>query len=306
MLKLVYRFYFYRFSNRRINSYYQRVVVRLSNYLLELYYSVSDRITRERRIQNLAHPSLVVSLTSYPARIDKLWLVVESLLDQSRKPDKILVWLYRKEFGSKENLPQNLRRLEERGVEIHFCDDNLYPHKKYLYTMRQYPDADVITVDDDVFYPPTIVEKLISYSDIYPEAVCCFIARDMKMGSETDIQYNEWDYVRCSTPPRHRNQMIGVGGVLYPSGSFDDELFNLDMLKNLSLKTDDLWLKVMLYRNGVRVACMGGAYPKFFIPIIRKADISLQTKNIGEYYNDVNLRKLLDHYGIELDDMVGE
>jgi hypothetical protein len=51
---------------------------------------------------------------------------------------------------------------------------------------------------------------------------------------------------------------------------------------------------------------MGGAYPKFFIPIIRKADISLQTKNIGEYYNDVNLRKLLDHYGIELDDMVGE
>src|SRR6056297_73800 len=146
MLRLIYKLYFLRFSNQKVDSFYKRVMIRILNILLWVYYKMTGPFTGKRVLQSDNTPSLILSLTTYPARIDKIWMVIETLLDQTVKPDKIMLWLYEGEFPEKDNLPADLLKLEKRGVEIHFCNENLYPHKKYYYTMKKYPDTDLITV----------------------------------------------------------------------------------------------------------------------------------------------------------------
>ena len=52
---------------------------------------------------------LIVSLTSYPARIDTVNQTIETLLNQSLCPDKVILWLAPEKFPNREaDLPQQL------------------------------------------------------------------------------------------------------------------------------------------------------------------------------------------------------
>ncbi|MCF0120022.1 MAG: hypothetical protein HUJ65_00165, partial [Oscillospiraceae bacterium] len=96
-------------------------------------------------------PEIIVSLTSYPARIDAVGLVIERLLDQSYPADRIILNLADAQFKNRK-LPAKLKELESSGaVTINWCDD-LKSHKKYFCTMQQYPEAVIITVGDDELY----------------------------------------------------------------------------------------------------------------------------------------------------------
>ena len=55
---------------------------------------------------------LIVSLTSYPARIHMIHNVIESLINQTYNADKIILWLNPESFPSKEtDLPSQLLKL---------------------------------------------------------------------------------------------------------------------------------------------------------------------------------------------------
>ncbi len=57
----------------------------------------------------IAEPQVVVSLTSYPPRIEAVEQVVKSLLAQTIRPWKIVLWLANKEFpGGETSLPAGL------------------------------------------------------------------------------------------------------------------------------------------------------------------------------------------------------
>ena len=94
----------------------------------------------------------IVSLTSWEPRFDVLPVALKSILLQTRRPDRVILYL-----GSDvdpEKLPLEVRRFEEKGVEIRFMEENLRAHKKYYYAMEEFPDSTIITVDDDVIYSP--------------------------------------------------------------------------------------------------------------------------------------------------------
>ena len=54
----------------------------------------------------------IVSITSFPARINEIWITIETLLRQSFKPDKIILWLGEEQFPDKQ-LPESLTMLKE-------------------------------------------------------------------------------------------------------------------------------------------------------------------------------------------------
>jgi len=71
-------------------------------------------------------PQLIVSLTSYPARINSVHITINTLLQQSLKPNKVILWLASEQFPNKENdLPDNLLRLKDYGLTIEWCDKDL-------------------------------------------------------------------------------------------------------------------------------------------------------------------------------------
>ena len=121
---------------------------------------------------------MVVSLTTFPLRIGKVYLTIQSILRQSRPADRILLWLSKEEFPEEAQLPENLLRLKERGLDIRFCD-NIRSFKKVFYTAQEFENDVIITADDDALYPENWLEGLWDTHEKYPGCVCCYRAHEI-------------------------------------------------------------------------------------------------------------------------------
>lgn len=104
----------------------------------------------------------IVSLTSWKKRIDIVHNAIESIMNQTVKPDKIVLNLSLDEFPSgNDELPENLTSLIENGLEIGWVKKNSRSFKKLIPTLDKYRDAIVMTIDDDIVYPNDFIEKKI-------------------------------------------------------------------------------------------------------------------------------------------------
>lgn len=294
----LYKIYFVRFKNKYIDGLYNRLIIRLLNILFPVFFTLDPFKSKLNARTIDKNRELIVSLTTFPLRIKKVWMVVETILRQKVKPDKIVLWLYAGEFDGHQSLPRKLLRLEKQGLEIRFCDENLMPHKKYYYTMLEYPDANVITVDDDIFYPPDFIIKLLKYHHSYPEAIICTIGRKIKIVDNKIYPYKEWEHIKFDSTPLFQTIPIGAGGVLFPARSLPPECFDREKITNNALMNSDLWLKIMSLKAETRVVCIAGEYKKWFIPLLYRNDIKLMETNIGKGRNDRVLKKLMELYNV--------
>jgi hypothetical protein len=65
-------------------------------------------------------------------------------------------------------LPERVRRLGRHSLTIRACDD-LWPHKKLVPALEAYPDAFILTADDDVIYSRGWVSAFVAdYRDCRP------------------------------------------------------------------------------------------------------------------------------------------
>lgn len=240
---------------------------------------------------------VIVSLTSFPGRINYVWLTISTVLNQTIKPKSVILWLSMEQFPTGENmLPHKLLELKKRGLTIRFCD-NLYPHKKYYYTMQENPELYVITVDDDVFYPETLIENLLNTSKQYPNTVCCTWGHKIEFTDDGNIaSYREWKKgVNDCRKPSLLLVPVGCGGVLYPPHILSEELYNKDAIQNLCLKTDDLWLKFMAIKNhnpAVRI----DKEAKIYFTNLRTQSTGLYYENTENNKNDIALDNILSAY----------
>ena len=80
----------YLLDKLKINSLLRYAVRVLANRILP--YCLSNRKHYGLFIGERTE-KIVVSLTSFPNRISKLWMVIETILSQSIKPDKVILYL---------------------------------------------------------------------------------------------------------------------------------------------------------------------------------------------------------------------
>jgi hypothetical protein len=133
---------------------FKRAQWRLDRLALNIQYAAA-RATMVWRIRSggRQHPlpgKLIVSLTSYPLRFATLPLTLRSLLCQAVKPDRIVLWV---PHDDEPIIPEAVRRLTSYGVEIRTTDD-IKSFKKIIPAVRAFPDAFIVTADDDVYYGP--------------------------------------------------------------------------------------------------------------------------------------------------------
>src|SRR5690606_28906496 len=105
--------------------------------VLRIIYSIT-KSGRHNQIAGNKFCPFIVSLTSFPARIDNLDLTLETILRQELKPFKILVYLSKEQIRDRSFLSQRLLGLEKRGVEFVFVDGDIKSHKKYYYVLRDF------------------------------------------------------------------------------------------------------------------------------------------------------------------------
>lgn len=163
-------------------------------------------------------PEIIVSFTSYPERILTIGQVLDSIINQTILPDRIVLYLSSVEFKGFKNMP-DLEKYKKYGFEIHWKEENLKSHKKWFYAFQEYPEDIIITIDDDVVYTNTALEKLLKYHRKFPKAVIGRRAHLITCNEDYSIaSYNDWHH-RCSIYvgiPRMNLIVTGNGGILYP------------------------------------------------------------------------------------------
>ena len=307
MYSFVYWLYFWfkRIEKRRAEA--KKQPSKLLRFLIgyaEWFYNIPVRRWYEK------HPSkkyglnrkpreqkVIVSFTSYPKRIKDVWLVAETLLRQSYKPDEVILWLADSQFDGLQSLPPRLLALQERGLTIRFCDD-LRSHKKYYYAMQEYPEDLIILVDDDTFYSRDMVKKLLEMHRKHPEDIVCMTPAVI---THVDDMPSKWRPRGCRERLEHSYlaQPYTGQGTLYPPHCLDEQhAFWKERIMELCPHADDLWLKLMSMRKGVMVTAIY-PYRSFPVTIYGTGEGSLWYINGQDMQNDVQWQNLLDHYGVE-------
>ena len=245
--------------------------------------------TAGKRDQNV-----IVSLTSYPKRIPYVHLTLETILSQTFKPDKIILWLSSEE-SQKADLPHSLLHLEKRGVEIRYVENNLRSYKKLIYALKEYANDVIVTADDDVLYPRWWLNNLYKAHLETPKAVIGYRGRVMqKEQNGTYAPYKHW---KVSMTDTHDDALLltGVGGILYPPNVLDGRVFDEHLFMKIAPNADDIWFKAMAMLRGT--LCRKVYEKSIDFPVIDGTqECALWNANFDK--NDQQLNQIFTYYGL--------
>lgn len=213
--------------------------------------SLSKSVLRlgQKPSQNTSSELVVVSLTTIPPRSSQLDMIVKVLLQQTIIPDIILV-----------NIPKVSRRFPKDKYDfssiesypeicLNWIDHDYGPSTKLIPAVewllmnlhgsekksswdpllsKKGEKAFLITVDDDTIYHPHMVENMLYYARLQPDAVLCNIGCK-QLRRKIFAQYSPVDVV------------MGYGGVLYPFSIFQKHPHLLKRLKVLGKQSRELF-----------------------------------------------------------------
>lgn len=275
----------------KIYSLIRFIIRNLANAILPLYYRLTrKRFALDRIPCSEVNDELIISLTSFPARIRKVHLVIETLLRQTELPDRIILWLSKEQFPTIDHLPKELLRLQSRGLEIYIREGDLRSYKKIYYTLIAYPKSDIIIIDDDTFYPSDTIEKLVKCHRKHPNTVCFNRGYQLKFDNGNISKYKDWILLTGESGPRYDIMATGVGGVYYPANILHDDVLDKSAFMEVCSKADDIWLYFMTIINKKKLVKTDNV--KLFLPIFNIGDVTLTSENVNEGLNDKQINQL--------------
>ena len=246
-------------------------------------------------------PLLIVTLTSFPARINEIHYTIYSLLNQRLKPDKVVLWLAEEQFPNKEeDLPNNLLKLKSNGLTIEWCDD-IKSYKKLIPALEKYPKDFLVTADDDIYYHETWLEDMWKVYEKHPNTIISSRTRRIKINSEDEIlPYNNWNLINDDSESSYLNLPTGAGGILYFPNALSNKVFEKNLFEEFCPTTDDLWFWAMAVLNKTKITCIDNPFN-----ILKYVNITQELGLINaptlwlynkEGNNDKQFNNLLEHF----------
>lgn len=218
---------------------------------------------------------IVVSFTSFPERINSAYITAKSLLNQTMKPDYVILYLADEQFKNKENdIPEKLLELERYGLEIRWYKD-IRSYKKLIPALLEFSNSIIITFDDDIIYDKNVVELL--YSEHLNDEECIIASRSARLYLKNDeiknVKISE-QIVNTYSNPSYLNRLTGCGGVLYPPNCFYRDVLDENIFYNLIPTHDDVWFWAMCVLNDKKVKVLN-SYDKPLIKIENSQSVGL-------------------------------
>lgn len=263
------------------------------HWLFQSYYGTRARFRGRPGVSSVpSSPPICVTLTSYPKRFGALHMCVESLLSQSFKPDKVLLWIAQ----PIDSLPDRLRRLQRFGLDIRVRED-VGPLSKVVHAIKEFPDASLVTADDDNIYPNSWLRGLVDAYREIPSVIHCYRAIGFTLTPEGAVaHYEKWNYGAVGVGPEPNMLVVptGVSGVIYPPGSLHQEVLNIERYRELTPLNDDFWLKAMSMLKGTCSRLINGESRDFYIIPSTQKQALWHTNEFGA--NERQMQALLRHY----------
>jgi Glycosyl transferase family 2 len=197
---------------------------------------------------------VIVSLSTLPDRIGRLQPTLESLLNQSRPPDEIVLAIPRFSVRQKREyeIPDYVSQVPR--LRVLRCEKDWGPATKFIAVVRDELAAGrgntlIMVVDDDRIYPRNSLELYLHYHAQLPDAALCF------RGGAIPRSLN-WRHCRIEfgvdlQAPKRTAVITGCGSYLIQPRFFDDSLWDYSTAPEGAFYMDDMWISGSLERRGV-------------------------------------------------------
>ena len=245
---------------------------------------------------------VIVSLTSFPEAIPYAGQAVQSILEGSVLPDKIVLYLTFSQFENGE-IPQTLKDLSAKYpvFEIRNYHEEIRSYRKLIPALQDFPNAIIVTIDDDVWYHKNMLRDLVNLHKQFPDVVIANRAKKIQMNTP----YRKWKKYRWyhflikKINISFQNIQTGVGGVLYPPHSLNVEMFDSKLFREIAPTTDDIWFWAAAVTNGTKIIAAPHGHNKPH-ELKKPKEITLKTINLkqGTDLNRAAFEKILEKYPI--------
>ncbi|MFC7357474.1 glycosyl transferase [Jejudonia soesokkakensis] len=237
---------------------------------------------------------VIVTLTTIPSRIKIVHLAVRSILAQEYRPKKIVLWLHE---SYENNLPHTLSRLKGAIFEIQYSPYT-FSHRKLIHSLERFPEEKLVTIDDDMMYPPEFLYKLYKAHLKFPTAVMTHYARMISYNKKgKPLPYLQWPYIGKNPKNPKFVMPVGVFGVLYPPNVLDKRATDVGLINKLSPKSDDLWFKTMSLLKGT-ISKLSEDRPSKSILILGTQRDALKRTNNEKDYKRKQWEQIMDYFNI--------
>jgi len=284
------------------------VIRRLLNVGIKRLKRLRERLTvvrflvPSRPFSRILRPSIpvVVSMTSYPARIENAWLSIESLLRQSVSPKHLLLVLAEDEFPDRV-LPKRICQQQKRGLDVMWTEKTAGSYDKLLPPLQEFPGLPIITCDDDKFFPRTLLKQLYTASLANPKTVVGARGWKIRLNNQT-LEYGVgWTRAERGASG-HALLLPGGNGCLYPPGSLHESVLDTVSALAKAPTADDLWFWGALMKRHTPMYCLGLPPHR---PVRKQANTpALAHRN--DSANGPQFQSVLKHFEINLVDLLLE
>lgn len=236
---------------------------------------------------------IIISFTTLPKRISKIKKTIDSLLNQSVKPNHIYLWLP-KEFKRVKNQDITIPSfISNTPIEIKYTID-YGPFTKLRPTLEieKDPNTIIVTADDDVLYPPNWLENLLNASKLLPDSAIGYRGRIFQ--NRKNLNYNQSNLYYGSYEKKYLKVDIltATWGALYKRRFFDKEIFDDNILKS-SFFVDDIWINGNLAKKNIDRYII----PNINIqPVVNVANIDSLWENNRNNNNNNNMINFFKDY----------
>ena len=210
----------------------------IRKYIFEKYKKTYDDLTKDK---------IVVSLTTWAKRDKCVPIMLEHLKKQTRKPDRIILWLSEEEYD-RNKIPNHLQECLDKKLltDIMWVKKNTYCHKRFE-CFKYFNDCYNIFVDDDILYPNDFIDKLYTAAKNNPKCIINY--------STYSVYYDGYkaiikDAIKGAS---HYNSFMG-GCCCFPPYILPDDVFEKTELRDEYVtKCDESWIRPLLIKHGIKI-----------------------------------------------------
>lgn len=236
----------------------------------------------------------IISLTSWVPRFNDLPLVLLTLIQQTTKPQEIVLWLTESDRNLLDNGVEKL--FKPHGVRIAICDD-LKSHKKWLPMIESGHAEPFVICDDDIIYPREWLARLLV--EDRKDAFVGLRAHQMIVNRRREIgPYASWKKQISATGEPSPFVFVtgGAGAIIDPERIKDCFLKRATILSKCPT-ADDIWLNMIHISSGIYPYKTRYSFPCLEIPGTAKCGLAAanveggdndrQMTNIDEWFHRV-------------------
>lgn len=212
----------------------------LTNYVLPLLMRyLSESLSRGEKVP------VIISLTSFPARIGNVWMTIESLFCQTHKPMSIVLWLSRDQFPNELNdLPKRLVLQQKRGLTIRFVDGDIRSYKKFYYAFKEFKHSLVLTLDDDLLLPSYFLKNIYDCKQQHPNNVIASFG--FRFSWDKTIDYIKPTGTKINSGDSGKKLFFGSGGGTLFETSVASKMDTIEKIRELCPTADDIYLNALV------------------------------------------------------------